>query len=227
MAGLLGLSDHDGEPVVLAVFAHPDDAELACFGTLARLAAAGWRIHSHVVTRGEATANGGPSLGELRLRESECAAGLIGATVSAGSQPDGAVAANGSTVGEIGDLLRKLRPELVITHHPADGGHQDHRAIAAAVVQAALRSARLRCVLFAEPPMHASGFVPALFVDVTEHWPEKIAAVEVHATEAGKPALQQDVLQARARFWAVQAGGGQLEADRLYEAFEVYRMVLR
>ncbi|MER3453420.1 MAG: PIG-L family deacetylase, partial [Acidimicrobiia bacterium] len=37
----------------LAVYAHPDDAEISCGGTLARWAAAGTEVHVCVVTLGD------------------------------------------------------------------------------------------------------------------------------------------------------------------------------
>ena len=49
------LTNHDGSPVrrVLAVMAHPDDAEILCAGTLIRLAELGWEIHIATAASGD------------------------------------------------------------------------------------------------------------------------------------------------------------------------------
>src|SRR5262249_6438178 len=79
---------------ILAVFAHPDDESLACGGTLARLAAEGFRVTVLSATHGE---RGGPidtrrddALGKARALEiCEAAAALNIAEVVIGGYPDG------------------------------------------------------------------------------------------------------------------------------------------
>ncbi len=39
--------------VALAIFAHPDDAESMCAGTLSLLKRAGWTIHIATITKGD------------------------------------------------------------------------------------------------------------------------------------------------------------------------------
>src|SRR5690348_9755061 len=64
---------------VIAVGAHPDDVEIACGGTLARLAAKGYRVGIVDLTDGEPTPlSPGP---DVRLAEAERAAEILGATV--------------------------------------------------------------------------------------------------------------------------------------------------
>src|SRR5512140_2198519 len=61
---------------VLAVGAHPDDVEIACGGTLARLAQQGYRVGIIDLTDGEPTPG---SLGpEVRLAEARRAAEVLG-----------------------------------------------------------------------------------------------------------------------------------------------------
>ena len=61
---------------VIAVGAHPDDAEVACGGTLAKLAAAGHRVGIVDLTDGEPTPySDGP---EARTREAAAAAEILG-----------------------------------------------------------------------------------------------------------------------------------------------------
>lgn len=220
-----GLADLADE-AVLAVFAHPDDAELACWGTLARMRAAGCEICNHVVTRGETTANGDGHTAVRRLNESKAAGAAIGVEVSCDGLPDGSVAAHALAMNAICRRMRIVRPSVVITHHPDDPSHQDHRAVAAVTIQAAVRAPDVRCILLAEPPLYGGRFAPTLFVDVTDHFEAKLRAVGAHKSEASKPALQPDVLHTRARWWALQAGADRLTGDQRYEAFEVYRAVI-
>ncbi len=65
------------EPLdVIAVGAHPDDVEIACGGTLAKLVGQGYRVGIIDLTDGEPTPNSpGP---ETRLAEAEAAAGVLG-----------------------------------------------------------------------------------------------------------------------------------------------------
>src|SRR5271157_4440863 len=60
---------------VLAVAAHPDDAELGCGATLARLAAAGRTVGMLDLTAGELATRGTV---ETRRAEAEAAAGALG-----------------------------------------------------------------------------------------------------------------------------------------------------
>lgn len=68
------------EPLdVIAVGAHPDDVEIACGGTLAKLARQGYRVGIIDLTDGEPTpASPGP---EVRLEEARQAAEVLGAAV--------------------------------------------------------------------------------------------------------------------------------------------------
>ena len=71
-------TEHDLPPAldVIAVGAHPDDVEIACGGTLAKLVAQGYRVGIIDLTDGEPTPNSsGP---EVRLAEAAAAAKVLG-----------------------------------------------------------------------------------------------------------------------------------------------------
>src|SRR5262245_50254204 len=66
----------DAELDLIAVGAHPDDVEIACGGTLARLARKGYRVGIVDLTDGEPTpGSAGP---DVRLREAQRAAEVLG-----------------------------------------------------------------------------------------------------------------------------------------------------
>lgn len=71
----------DGEPSLLAVFAHPDDESLATGGLLALAAARGMRVSVLCLTRGGLGLPGDPQLtriGDARVAELQSAASVLG-----------------------------------------------------------------------------------------------------------------------------------------------------
>ena len=164
---------------ILAIGAHPDDLEIFAYGTLAAWAGMGARLVLAVATDG---AKGGVGADLARLRAAETAAALAplgqGAPRMLGF-PDGALRADAALEGALADLIAGAAPDLVLTHAPNDY-HADHRALSAAVSQAAG---------FAVPVLHmdtlnGTGFAPTHWVDVTAHWPAKEAAILAHETQA-------------------------------------------
>ena len=76
---------------ILAVVAHPDDAELLCAGTLARAQQDGAEIGICVLCQGDKGQPDPPrdNLVEVRQYEMHSAAKLINAELFLGEQPDG------------------------------------------------------------------------------------------------------------------------------------------
>jgi LmbE family N-acetylglucosaminyl deacetylase len=108
---------------VLAIGAHPDDVELGCGGTLAKLAAAGRRVGILHLTGGEAGTRGTAA---LRRREAEAAAAALGAVeVAILDCGDGGLRTGPAEEDAVIELLRRLRPELVLAPPPSDR-HPDH-----------------------------------------------------------------------------------------------------
>ena len=114
----------DGTVDLLAIGAHPDDAELLCGGTLARMSRAGYRTGILDLTRGETGTRGSA---ELRRREAEKAAQVLGVAVRANAGlPDARLLNNHDSRVAVVRALRQLRPRTVIL--PGAGGrHPDHR----------------------------------------------------------------------------------------------------
>jgi LmbE family N-acetylglucosaminyl deacetylase len=136
-------------PVILGVFAHPDDESFALGGTLARYAAEGAAVHIIIATDGIAGSVGDPSdlanhdtLAQVRSTELSNAIVTLGAT-SVWSLPYRDSGMRGSAdndhpeafirqpveqvVQELLGYFRRLQPDVVITHDPYGGyGHPDH-----------------------------------------------------------------------------------------------------
>ena len=112
---------------VLAIFAHPDDAELVCGGALIKSADAGERTGVLDLTRGETGSRGTP---ELRAREAAAAAEIMGLAVRRNAELPDARLANGHDARvRVATLIRELRPRIVATHW-IHGRHPDHRIAA-------------------------------------------------------------------------------------------------
>ncbi|MCL4560377.1 MAG: PIG-L family deacetylase [Chloroflexi bacterium] len=143
---------------LLAVLAHPDDETFGMGGTLALYARKGAAVYLACATRGELgdvepeMLNGFRDVGHLRETELRCAAqtlGLAGVEFlgyrdsgMAGSpenQSPGALAAAplDEVASRVAQLIRKLRPQVVLTFDPIGGyRHPDHIAIHNATVKA-------------------------------------------------------------------------------------------
>ncbi|HEV8481448.1 MAG TPA: bacillithiol biosynthesis deacetylase BshB1 [Candidatus Eisenbacteria bacterium] len=124
---------------VLAVGAHPDDAELAFGATLARLAAQGTRVVILDLTAGERASRGEPA---TRAQEAAEAARVLGVTREGLGLPDlGLRKGSHEQIRAVVEALRRHRPALVLAPHPEEG-HPDH-AHASALVERACYEARL------------------------------------------------------------------------------------
>jgi N-acetylglucosamine malate deacetylase 1 len=208
---------------VLAVFAHPDDAELGCFGTLAGLGAAGFDLHILALTDG---ANSCSVDAPLRPTEAKESAGVIGANLVIEDFEDGALAAKRETYSCIADHLARLRPAIVITHLVGAQDHQDHETAGRAATTMAGRTSCVKLILQAEPPLMNSLFCPNLYVDVTGYIGQKLTAVAKYRSERDKPYVAERAIRDRATWWARQAETQDLPDTRYYEAFRLVKAKL-
>jgi bacillithiol biosynthesis deacetylase BshB1 len=102
------------EPLhVLAVGAHPDDVEIACGGTLARLVQQGYRVGIIDLTDGEPTPNSpGP---EARLAEAQAAAEILGVQLRKTLDlPNRRLFDSFEARVRLAIELRRYRPQIVI-----------------------------------------------------------------------------------------------------------------
>lgn len=112
---------------VLAIAAHPDDAELTCGGTLILCADQGYRTGVLDLTRGEMGTKGSP---EIRAEEATRAAEIMGLAARQNAGLPDAHLANSDEVRRILVAhLRRFRPRVVILPFYR-GRHPDHRVTA-------------------------------------------------------------------------------------------------
>ena len=141
---------------VLAVFAHPDDAEICCGGALSRWASLGREVHLLVLTNGDRGSDDASvdraELARTRLRETEAGAarmGMAGARVL-GSH-DGELENTAVVREAVVRRIREVRAETVVScdptaiffQVPTEGGetktaynHSDHRTAGAIALDA-------------------------------------------------------------------------------------------
>lgn len=124
---------------VLAVFAHPDDAEIAAGGTLVKWAAAGREVHLLVLTNGD-RGSAQPDrdrveLAATRLRETEVAAEVLGlaSTLVLGTH-DGELENTPAAREPVVRRLREVGAETLLSCDPTSVffqsiyyNHSDHR----------------------------------------------------------------------------------------------------
>ncbi len=197
---------------VLAIGAHPDDAEYFAGGTLARLVDGGAHVALVVCTDGGRGGRGVANVAEVRAREQERAAKVVGfRDVANLCRPDGALANDDALRAELALAVRRQRPDLVLTHDPrtlwnvyggrAHPGHSDHREAGQAVLDALYPRA-------ASPHFFADQLAeagvepwyprevwlfdtanPELHIDVSVVFPRKLDALRAHVSQNTDDAL--------------------------------------
>jgi LmbE family N-acetylglucosaminyl deacetylase len=107
---------------VLALFAHPDDAEFLCAGTLAHLADRGANILIATMTAGDCGSTLLPAAKIARLRQKEAtrAAKLLGGKYTCLNEKDLLVFYDRQRLRKVMELIRRVDPALVLTHSPTD-----------------------------------------------------------------------------------------------------------
>lgn len=202
---LSGVELVTGTPArVLAIYAHPDDADVSCGGTLARWAAAGAEVVSVVVTSGDkGTSDPGvvpEALVARRVLELSAAAGALGLSGQhLLGHPDGDIEADRALRAELVALVRALRPEVVVCPDPEAVlfgqdyvNHRDHRVVGWATLDAVAPAAALP-LYFPEAgaahqvdTMYLSGTLsPDVWVDISDTVDQKVSAVLCHASQVG------------------------------------------
>ncbi len=222
----------------MVVVAHPDDIDFGSAGTVAQLTAAGSHVAYCLVTSGEAGEDdmtvSTNELAELREAEQTAAGKEVGVeSIHWLRYPDGQVECNLDLRRDIARVIRIERPNLVITQSPTRnldsvyGSHPDHTETAEATLRAVYPDSRNPRAFTAElldeghephtvPKVWIGLSEPSIFIDITEVFDRKMAALRSHESQVG----HRDNLDEMMRQWGQRlAEQGQLPEGRLAEAF--------
>jgi len=184
---------------VLVVAAHHDDEVLGCGATIARLVREGHPVTITIL--GQGAVSRCPGMGQTQrkamheaiINQAEAAAKILDASfIQAGEYPDNAFDSVTllEIVRSVEAVVKRVRPQLILTHHHGDM-NIDHRLTSAAVQTAArpLPGATVRTILAFEVPsstewsMGVSVFQPNLYVDATPWLDGKIKAMRCYENE--------------------------------------------
>jgi LmbE family N-acetylglucosaminyl deacetylase len=222
---------------VVAIAAHPDDLDFGCAGTLALWASKGTEVHELLVTSGDKGFEDERPLEEkqaIREREQRAAAREIGAAEAHFLRfPDGEVENDAELRRAIVRVLRRVRPDTVLTFDPANLAfdnfyryHPDHRAVAMAAYDSiypavgnrnffpellteGLAPHKVERVYFIGPPH------PNAWVDISASFDRKVAALRAHASQI----KDAEGIAEYVRDWAKRLG--EARGIALAEAFRV------
>jgi LmbE family N-acetylglucosaminyl deacetylase len=217
----------------LAVFAHPDDPEVACGGTLARWAAGGAEVHLVIANRGDkGSADPATDPDQLAARRAEEVARAAEALGVAGIEhlgyPDGEIDNDAVLRERLIEVIRRLRPEALVAPDPTAVffgesyvNHRDHRQLGWAVLDSLVPAAMPLYVPQAGPAHQVelvllAGTLEAdAWVEIGEVLDRKVAAVSCHQSRLGEdPELVTGLLEHRAAEEGRRAGVAHAEAFR-------------
>jgi LmbE family N-acetylglucosaminyl deacetylase len=204
----------------LVVFAHPDDAEFSCGGTVARWAREGCQVHYVCLTDGSAGSNepdtSRAAMREVRARELRAAAEVLGvASVTFLGELDGFLEVTPETRKKVTREVRRVRPDVIVAPDPSRLwfentyiNHSDHKAAGALALSAVMPDAPTR-VMFQEleeegiepyevPNLYLTANDPDTFVDITDTFDVKLKALRAHASQIGDGMEERVAERARA-----------------------------
>lgn len=234
------LNDRDVQRI-LVVTAHPDDVDFGAAGTIAGWTDAGIEVTYLVVTDGD---SGGfdrsvprEEIPGIRRAEQREAAKCVGVEdVRFLGYPDGRLTVTFELRRDITRIIRQVRPQRMLIHSPERNyarlapSHPDHLATGEAALCAVYPDARNP---FAHPELLSDegldawtvsevwmlgGPSPDHYVDVTDTFDRKVAALRAHVSQTD----HMDDLEGMLRGWMSDNAkrGGKAEG-RLAEAFQV------
>ncbi len=187
---------------LIFVGAHPDD-ETSVGGTIAKHVDRGHEATIVVATRGGRGHWSMPSeeMERIRTGEMEKAAKILGASLEFLDYLDADVPADDALKNELVDVVRRLKPELVITYHPLVW-RDDHRRVGLAAANECFKA----CLPLVEtrypayrpvPDIYFIGdpmvpMEPDTYIDISDYMDTKIAALKQHTSQWVRGEIDED-----------------------------------
>lgn len=183
---------------ILVFGAHPDDAEIGMGGTIAKHAAAGYKIAICDLTQAEMSSNGTV---ELRQQEAALASAVLGLSFrSCLKLPDRGLRMEKAHIDPIVAMIRKHRPRIVFAPYWEDR-HPDH-IMCSRLVEEAIFNAKLRRYMPELPAWQVEQTLfyyindvhnVALMTDISEVQHLKEQALRAYASQFNTAATQDGV----------------------------------
>lgn len=208
---------------LLAIVAHPDDAELLCAGALLACGARGGRTAVLDLSGGE---RGSWGSAEGRAGEAERAASILGLSDRrTAGLPDGALQNSPAARTVVAAHVRQLRPRTVLLHWP-EARHPDHRAAAElgrdACFLAGVRSLDIEGDPFRPYKLiHALTYAehapkPTFVLDISDHMERKLEAIFAFGSQFENRTSMGDVF-----------GGGRPLREQILACHAYYGSLIR
>ena len=163
---------------VLAIGAHPDDIEIFMYGIVSIFKLEGHQIYLTIATDG--SMGGDNKNNDLhKIRELETQKGLFDlAKPSFLRLPDGYLGKDLNHINVIEQNVKKINPNLIITHHPKDY-HSDHRVLSNYIDKIA---GHYIPVIHCDTLMGLN-FHPDYYIDITNCFDKKIKSIMAHKSQ--------------------------------------------
>lgn len=212
---------------VLAIGAHPDDIELACGGTVAKLVLQGKKVGILDLTQGELGTRGSR---DIRHEEAAHAAKILGVHIRENLElPDGNIEIDKENRLKVMTMIRRYQPEILIIPHQLDR-HPDHEHAHFLTKEAWYYAGLEKIQTYDEGKlqqpfrpkkyfhfMQRFGFPPSFIVDISEQFEIRMNAVRAFSSQFYNPLSQEretllsrpdflEHIETRLRHWGNQIG---------------------
>lgn len=212
---------------ILAIGSHPDDLELSCGGTLAKMVKQGHTVALADVTQGELGTRGTK---EIRADEAEAAATILGAVTRKNlGIADGNIQVNQENLNKIISLIRELKPKLLLIPHSIER-HPDHvhthHLCKEAWFYAGLQKIETTHSGSSQQHFRPQNyfeymqwyeFRPSFVIDISDTYELKMEAVKAHSSQFHNPKSKEpetilsrpefmNLVEARARYYGETIG---------------------
>jgi LmbE family N-acetylglucosaminyl deacetylase len=214
-------SDPGQEPTrklrVVVLGAHPDDPESGCGGLVALLTKAGHEVICGYMTcfRGDRKIGTEPEA-QVRRREATAACEILGAKAHFFDYAHEKLAADAETLDAVAAWLKKVNPDIVVTHWPLDT-HPNHHVTSSLVWQCYLRESRWGLYFFeVMTDQQTLNFRPELYLDIDTVWTLKRRALDCHKSQNPDAIWEthEAMHRRRGKECGVQRAEAYLRADR-------------
>ena len=202
---------------ILAFGAHPDDCEMFVGGFLLKMKRLSYKVGVCDLSRGEAGTYGSAEVREEELKKATALLGLdVRITLDI---PDGNIRDTEENRRQIIEVIRKHRPELVLSFADRPLRHPDHYHCGR-MVKECCYLAGLEKIKTEAPAFRPSAFVgfpellfdkPDFVIDVTDFWETRQEAIRCFSTQVAQPGEDDSRSKTFIRshsFWQIQEARG-------------------